>query len=61
MTKSFTKSLNQERQAVRNANLTFLKRTIEGKYAKVEKTSIPYSRLEHEADSTEDPYFYSLG
>ena len=41
--------------------LTFLKTTKKGKYALVEKSSIPYSRLNDQPDVTSDEfYFYGL-
>lgn len=39
---------------------TFLKRTKEGKYATVEKSSIPYSRLNDQPDPVEEQYYYGL-
>lgn len=40
--------------------ISFLKATKEGKYAKVEKTSLPYSRIKEETVIVEDEYYYSL-
>lgn len=41
--------------------LTFLKRTKAGKYASVEKSSLPYSRLnEQPEDASEEQYNYGL-
>ena len=40
--------------------ISFLKRTREGKYAKIEKTSLPYSRIKEETVIVEDEYYYSL-
>lgn len=41
--------------------LTFLKRTKEGKYATIEKSSIPYSRLnEQPEDIYEEQFNYGL-
>jgi len=44
--------------------LTFLKRTKEGKYAPIEESSLPYSRLNEETEIlefVEDEYYYSIG
>ena len=41
----------------------FLKLTKSGKYALIEKTSLPYSRIEEESNSInvcEEEYFYGL-
>ncbi len=40
--------------------ISFLKATKEGKYAKVEKTSLPYSRIKEETVIVEDEYYYSI-
>jgi len=43
--------------------LSFLKRTKEGKYAPIEKSSLPYSRIieEREAiESLEEEFYYSV-
>jgi len=40
--------------------ISFLKATKEGKYAKVEKTSLPYSRIKEETVIIEDEYYYSI-
>lgn len=42
--------------------LTFLKLTKEGKYATIEKSSIPYSRLQQETETNtiEEQYHYGL-
>lgn len=45
------------------ALITFLRKTKEGKYASIETSSLPYSRIETESISSginEDLYFYSL-
>ncbi len=46
-----------------NAFVEFLKRTKDGKYAPIEKSSIPYIRIKVETDvveSYEEEYYYSL-
>jgi hypothetical protein len=42
--------------------LTFLKRTREGKYAKIDKTSLSYLRLKEQREESysEDEYYYSF-
>lgn len=50
------------RQKEEKALLTFLKQTRKGKYAKVEESSLPYSRLKEQREETyyEDEYYYSI-
>jgi len=50
------------RQKEEKVLLTFLKQTREGKYAKVDETSIPYSRLKEQREEPydEDEYYYSV-
>lgn len=40
--------------------ISFLKATQDGKYAKIEKTSFPYSRIKEETVIVEDEYYYSI-
>jgi hypothetical protein len=43
--------------------LSFLKRTREGEYAQVDKSSIPYSRIIEERETVESPeeeFYYSI-
>jgi len=41
--------------------LTFLRKTKSGEYAPIEKTSIPYSRLNNQAtEIDEEQYFYGM-
>ena len=42
--------------------LTFLKQTREGKYAKIDDSSLPYSRLKEQREEPyfEDEYYYSF-
>lgn len=40
--------------------LNFLTRTKEGKYATIEKSSIPYSRIDEETQVADDVYYYGL-
>jgi len=45
------------------ALLTFLRRTREGKYAPIEKNSLPYARITEESEiieSSEEEYYYSI-
>lgn len=53
------KKLRQEEE---KALLAFLKQTREGKYAKVNETSLPYSRLKEQREEPyyEDEYYYSV-
>ena len=49
------------RQKEEKALLTFLKQTREGKYAKIDESSLPYSRLkEQREEAYEDEYYYNL-
>ncbi|MBI4225590.1 hypothetical protein HY612_00590 [Candidatus Roizmanbacteria bacterium] len=38
----------------------FLKRTKEGKYAPIDQSSLPYSRIKQQAESGEEQYIYAL-
>jgi hypothetical protein len=43
--------------------LTFLKRTAEGEYATIEKTSLPYARIQAQVEVIpifEEEYYYSF-
>jgi len=42
--------------------LTFLKRTKDGKYAKIDESALPYSRLKVQREDTyyEDEYYYGI-
>jgi hypothetical protein len=50
------------RQKEKEVLLTFLEQTREGKYAKVDKSSLPYSRLKEQREEPyyEDEYYYSF-
>lgn len=50
------------RQKEEKALLTFLTQTREGKYAKIEESSLRYSRLKEQREETyyEDEYYYSV-
>lgn len=50
------------RQKEEKALLTFLMRTREGKYAKVDESSLPYIRLKEEREELyyEEEYYYSI-
>jgi hypothetical protein len=53
---------HEERRKEDEAFITFLKLTAEGKYARVEPSSLPPSRIEQFRDDTclDDVYNYSL-
>ena len=60
-----SKSKEKIGNEVKGANvlLTFLKKTKEGQYATIEKTSIPYSRIKEETEvieSYEENYYYNI-
>jgi len=57
--KAERKELSQKEEKVL---LTFLKQTREGKYAKIDESSLPYSRLKEQREEPyyEDEYYYSL-
>jgi len=50
------------RQKEEKVLLTFLKQTREGKYAKVDESSLSYSRLKEQREEPyyEDEYYYSV-
>ena len=49
------------RRKEEKALLTFLKKTKKGKYAKIEESSLPHSRInEQREESYEDIYYYSI-
>jgi len=49
------------RQKEEKKLLTFLKRTREGKYAKIDESSLPYVRLKEQREKIyEDEYYYSI-
>ena len=52
------KNLMQQEKAL----ITFLKQTREGKYAKIDDSSLPYSRLKEQGEEPyfEDEYYYSF-
>jgi hypothetical protein len=54
--------LSEPKEKEKEALLTFLKLTREGKYATVDKSSLPYSRLKQQREESqyEDEYFYGL-
>jgi len=54
-------SKNEELDKKEKALLTFLKLTREGKYAKVDESSLPYSRLKEQREEIyyEDEYYYN--
>ncbi|MGQ9571491.1 MAG: hypothetical protein ACUVUQ_11785 [Thermodesulfovibrionales bacterium] len=47
------------RQKEEKALLTFLKRTQEGKYAKIDESSLLYLRLKEHREEPYDEYYYS--
>jgi len=50
------------KQKEEKALLIFLKQTREGKYAKIEESSLPYVRLKEQREEPycEDEYYYSV-
>jgi hypothetical protein len=56
------KNNSKDRKKEEKTLITFLKRTREGKYAQIDKSSLPYSRAkEHrEPNYTDEEFFYSL-
>lgn len=49
------------RQKEKKALLTFLRQTWEGKYAKIDESSLPYTRLKEQREEIyEDEYYYSV-
>lgn len=54
---------SKEGKVEEKALLTFLRRTKEGKYAPIDKSSLPYSRITEESESIEsfeEEYYYSI-
>ena len=52
---------NDIREQEEKALLTFLKLTRDGKYARVEESSLTYSRLKEQREETyEQEYYYSV-
>ena len=41
-------------------HLTFLRRVKEGKYAKIEKSSLPYARIKAQTIIVEEQYYYGI-
>ncbi len=56
------KTKKKEREIIEEEKvlISFLKATKDGKYAKIEKTSLPYSRIKEKTVIIEDEYYYSL-
>jgi hypothetical protein len=51
----------KEEREKKEALLTFLKFTREGKFAKIEESSLAYSRLKEQREETQqEEYFYSV-
>ena len=51
----------KEEQGRKNALLTFLKLTREGKFAKIEESSLAYARFKEQREETpQEEYFYSV-
>jgi hypothetical protein len=55
-----TKTRKEELKKEEKVLISFLKATKEGKYAKVEETSLPYSRIKEKTVIVEDEYYYSI-
>ena len=63
MEKTTIEKTKERHQEEYKAVIEFLKRTKDGKYAPVEKTSVPYKRIKAETEvveSYEEEYYYSL-
>jgi len=55
-------SAQKEEIEEKEAVLTFLRLTLEGKFAEIEESSMAYIRLKEEReDLPQEEYFYSLG
>ncbi len=55
--------MRQENQTKEKALLSFLKQTKDGKYAKVDESSLAYARIKEEREEVEaftETYYYSL-
>ena len=51
----------RDKQKHKDLLLNFLKQTGEGKYAKIEKSSLPYARMKIERQNfSRDEYYYSI-
>ena len=55
--KQRTEKEEKEREGTR---IKFLKAVKDGEYAKIEETSLPYSRMEFRTITVREEYFYSL-
>ncbi|KKP86085.1 MAG: hypothetical protein UR89_C0034G0006 [Candidatus Roizmanbacteria bacterium GW2011_GWA2_35_8] len=57
-------NIGKKVQAVTSFNkdvlFKFLKRTKAGKYAPIDQSSLPYSRIKQQAESGEEQYVYAL-
>ena len=63
MSKTTIEETKERHREEYNAFVEFLKRTKDGKYAPIEKTSVPYIRIKVETEvveSYEEEYYYSL-
>lgn len=63
MTKTTIEETKKRHREEYNTFVEFLKRTKDGKYAPIEKTSVPYIRIKVETEvveSYEEEYYYSL-
>jgi len=55
-----TEKNEREKREEEKVLISFLKATREGKYAKIEKSSLPYSRIREGTVIVEDEYYYSI-
>lgn len=55
-----SKSRKEQIKKEEKVLLSFLKVTKEGKYSKIEETSLPYSRIKEKTIIVEDEYYYSI-
>ena len=53
---------SKEREKEEKALITFLKRTKEGEYAKIDKSSLPYARAKEQREPSynDEEHYYSL-
>ncbi len=49
-----------EQKKEKDILLKFLKKTKDGRYAPVEQSSIPYSRIDQQSETIDDIYVYNL-
>jgi len=55
-----TRKKELRKEGKKNVLISFLKATKEGKYAKVEESSLPYSRIKEKTVIVENEYYYGI-